>query len=442
MVNDGSAQPAAASTVVKGLNCPACGAAIELRAGPVTRTVVCGSCFAVLDATDPNLRVLQQLEKRMPFKPVIPLGTRGKVKGDPYEAIGFQVRSITVDGTDYYWREYVLWSPFKGFRYLTEYDGHWNDVVIAKSTPAVKSGAQPAIEYIGQQFRHFQTATAKTRFILGEFPWEVRAGDTAGVSDFVAPPYMLSQESTPEETTWSVGTYVSGDIVWEWFQLPGSPPSPRGIYANQPDPNAGAWTGTAKLFGIFALVVLALLVLRVVTAQRREVFSARYTLAPSAATSGGADSAAFVTPIFAIGGHTSNVEVRIDTDLANNWAYFQLALINDETGTAYDFGREVSYYSGRDSDGAWREGSTRDVSYIPSVAAGRYYLRVQPESNPLQPTSVSYAIRLRRDVPRPGFYFVALLILAVPPVLAALRSWSFESARWKESDHAPSSDDE
>lgn len=430
------------SPVIKGLNCPSCGGAIELRAGTTTQTVVCGSCHAVLDAKDPNLRVIQKMEQRLTVKPAIPLGTRGKIKGDPYEVIGFQVRSITVDDVDYSWREYVLWSPYKGFRYLTEYDGHWNDVVIAKSTPVEKSGGQqPTIDYIGHTFRHFQSATAKTRFILGEFPWQVRVGDQAGVRDFVAPPYILSQESTPDETAWSVGTYMSPERVWEGFGLKGTPPAPRGVYANQPDPAAGVWKGAARLFGVFAALLFALLVVRAVTAARREVFRERFTFSPGNGTAESADSNAFVTPIFAIDGRTSNVEVRIDTDLANNWTYFNLALINDETGTGYDFGREVSYYSGRDSDGAWSEGSRRDVSYLPKVPSGRYYLRIQPEGNPLFHGTVGYTVRLRRDVPRPSFYLIALLILAVPPVLSGARSWSFESARWKESDHAPSSDE-
>jgi hypothetical protein len=210
---------------LQSLSCPSCGAAIELRAGALTQTVVCGSCLAVLDAKDPNLQVLQKMERRMTHTLLIPLGTRGKIKGDPYEVIGFQVRSVTVEQVDYFWREYVLWSPYKGFRYLTEYDGHWNDVIIAKSTPEEKgSAAQPTIDYIDRTFRHFQTATATTRFILGEFPWQVRVGDTAAVRDFVAPPYMLSQESTPDETTWSVGTYMLPERVWESFGLEGAPP--------------------------------------------------------------------------------------------------------------------------------------------------------------------------------------------------------------------------
>ena len=55
-------------------------------------------------------------------------------------------------------------------------------------------------------------------------------------------------------------------------------------------------------------------------------------------------------PISSSPAGTSNVEVSIRTDLNNNWAYFNFALINEDTGQDFDFGREVSYY--RDSDGS------------------------------------------------------------------------------------------
>ncbi|MGN7062052.1 DUF4178 domain-containing protein, partial [Neisseria sp. P0001.S006] len=79
--------------------------------------------------------------------PLIPLGTRGKFHGDAYEAIGFQVRTIHVEGEAYSWAEYLLFNPFKGFRYLTEYNGHWNDVKPVKSLPKfVRSGSKPAVK--------------------------------------------------------------------------------------------------------------------------------------------------------------------------------------------------------------------------------------------------------------------------------------------------------
>ena len=65
-----------------------------------------------------------------------PLGTRGKLATGEYEAIGFQIRSITVDGVVYPWAEYLLYNPYKGYRYLTEYNGHWNDIRTLRAIPS------------------------------------------------------------------------------------------------------------------------------------------------------------------------------------------------------------------------------------------------------------------------------------------------------------------
>ena len=110
-------------------------------------------------------------------------------------------------------------------------------------------------------------------------------------------------------------------------------------------------------------------------------------------------------------------------------------------GVNYEFGREVSYYHGRDSDGNWSEGSRRDRAVLPSVPAGQYFLRVLPEAQ--VPTDfLEYRIVVRRDVPILFPYLLGLVLLAVPPVFLGLRAWGMESARWKESDYAPADDDD
>ena len=87
----------------------------------------------------------------------------------------------------------------------------------------------------------------------------------------------------------------------------------------------------------------------------------------------------FVTKVFEVQGRTSNLELTINTNLINDWAYFNLALINEATGDAFDFGREVSYYTGSDSDGAWSEGGRSSTRRFLMCLPGRYYLRVEPE---------------------------------------------------------------
>src|SRR5437879_13644383 len=167
---------------------------------------------------------------------LIPLGTRGKLRGTDYEVIGFQRRSTKVEGITYYWQEYVLFNPYKAIRYFSEYHGHWNDISVCKTLPAVGSklgGSSLTANYLGETYKHFQSAEANTDFVLGEFPWQVRVGELAEVTDFVHPPRVLSSEKLQNEVTWSIGEYMYGREVWDAFQLPGAPPEAMGVYENQ-----------------------------------------------------------------------------------------------------------------------------------------------------------------------------------------------------------------
>ena len=413
-----------------GFNCRNCGAAIELKAVTLTKSVACTSCAAIQAPDDPNILILQEAQARERRVPKIPLGSTGKLHGRDYEVIGYQYRYIVVDGEQYGWDEYLLYNREQGFRYLSEYQGHWNDITTVRSLPdQITAGGRPAARYRGKTFKLFQTASATTDFVLGQFPWRVRAYDVAGVSDYVAPPLMLSAERTDDETTWSLGEYTPGRRIWEAFGLPGKPPRPVGVFANQPSPHKGQAAWYWGLFGLLVLLTALAAMVRIASAAREQVFAGSYQYRATSLDS------SFVTPSFALS-EDSNVEVAINTNLANNWLYFNLALINADTGTALDFGREVSYYYGTDSDGRWTEGSQRDRATLPSVAAGTYYLRVEPEGAGQSGPPVNYSIAVRRDVPSLFLYFVVIGVLLLPPIFVTLRAASFEGRRWQESDFA------
>jgi hypothetical protein len=406
---------------------------MQIRGFEHTLTVVCPQCLSVLDAKDPNLQVLQKFEVKTRIAPLIPLGSRGLWQGTVYEAIGFQQCTTKAGGALYSWREYLLFNPYKGFRYFTEYDGHWNDVrtLRALPKPGFAISAKPHMQFAGTSYTHFSTAQASTTYVLGEFPWQVRRGESVAAKDYIAPPKILSSESTPAETVWSIGDYISGSEIWQAFKLPGAPPRPIGVYLNQPNPLIEKSKGLWRLYGTFLLIAFALMLASYVFSRNEEVLREHHSF-----RAGAQPDASFVTPVFELKGRPTNVEVSTKTDLLNNWTYFNYALINEETGQAYDFGREVSYYSGRDSDGSWTEGSEGDTATIPAVPPGRYYLRVEPEMDP-NSRSVDYEIVVRRDVPRASwFWFVAILLL-IPPAWTTVRRISFESQRWRESDYAP-----
>lgn len=428
---------------VKSLSCPNCGGGVQVRGYARTLNVVCINCLSVLDASTPELKVLQTFQAKERIRPLIPLGSRGKLRGDTWEVIGFQVREIMVDGMPYAWHEYLLFNPYKGYRYLTQYDGHWNFVSTLRSLPQMTTArGRPAVRWMGETYKHFQSAVAVTTYVMGEFPWQVRAGEQAQVADYVSPPRMISSELTSGEITWSLGEYTPGEDIWKAFKLSGSPPPPKGVYANQPSPHAGKTKAAWTTWLVLNILLFTVMLLTSALTHNELVFDRAYSY--STALKG---EASFVTEPFDLKGRTSNVEVTISTDLKNDWAYFNLALINEATGQAYDFGREVSYYFGRDSDGSWSEGRARDTVILPSIPPGRYYLRVEPEMSTEGSTPgfsdhrVGYRIQIRRDVPNNSFFWIAALLLLIPPVFTSLRGLGFETARWRESDYAGGSGD-
>jgi hypothetical protein len=414
----------------KALNCPQCGAAITLRALGHAETVVCESCHSILDAKDPNLQILQKFQVITgEVPPLIPLGSRGKLRGTDYEVIGFQRRSITVEGIRYDWHEYVLFNPYKATHYLTEYNGHWNDISVCKELPVVNFSS---VNYLGEVYRHFQTSDANTNYVLGEFPWQVRVGEHATVTDYVKPPRVLSSEKSANEVTWSLGEYMYGADIWRSFNLPGQPPEAIGVYENQPSPVSENVKGIWSAFLAFALLLLFLMAGFDFASSKTTVFDSSYRL--NAGEPKG--EASFVTDVFELGGRTSNVQITTSASVDNSWIYMNYALINQDSGQAWDFGREVSYYHGYDSDGSWTEGSRRDTVVIPSVPAGHYYLRIEPEVDARHPP-ISYSVQVKRDVPVLGFFGIAFLALLLPAIAITWRSMNFERMRWAESDHPP-----
>ncbi len=413
------------------LSCPSCGASITLHAEGWAVTVACVTCGSVLDALDPNLRILQRHAERITFTPRIPLGTRGTIRGVPYEAIGCQRVTITVEGVDYSWSEYVCFNPYHGFMYLSEYEGHWNVIEKLRRPPQELSSIVRSMVKLDQRtFHHFQSANARTSFALGEFPWELRVGDAVASRDFTSPPFLLSAEGTDLETTWSLGTYTEPAEIARMFGLSTLDKSPRGVFANQPNPHVRAARRVRRVGVLLLGVWLLMFVGGMLLARDEQVFDGSYTYDRTRG-----ESNALVTAPFELKGRTSNVELEFQTDLGNDWVYFALALINNETGQSRDFGTQASYYSGSDSDGNWSEGSRRSGVTLAGVPAGQYLLRIAPEGGEPLGTPVRYSLRVTRDVPSILLYLIALAALVVPILIAWFPAIGFENRRWMESDH-------
>jgi hypothetical protein len=416
---------------VRSVNCPNCGAATAVRTFGHAVNVVCQSCGSILDAANPGVTILQRYTAAVREEPLIPLGTRGKLLDIDCEVVGFQVRQIIVDEVAYQWREYLLFNPYREFRYLTEYAGHWNVVSTLNALPAGRPTPDSSPRfYGGRRYAHFQTADATTTFVLGEFPWQIRVGDTTTGADYVAPPFILSAEvDADQEVTWSLGRYVSGGEIWKSLSLPGTPPQPVGVFANQPSPFQGVtramWRNAAVLVALATLLWIG----HLASVRDKQSFAGNFVFDPKAAP-----EASLVSPVFELDGRPTAVQIETTTNLDNQWMFVGYALVNDDTGQAFEVARDVSYYHGVEDGEAWTEGSPRDTVDLPSVPPGRYFLRIETEGERTA-VPVRYRVRVVRDVSTSLWFLVALVLIVAPPILAWRRALTFERRRWQESDH-------
>ncbi|MGZ6480400.1 MAG: DUF4178 domain-containing protein, partial [Bdellovibrionales bacterium] len=146
--------------------------------------------------------------------------------------IGFMVRSDKTDS--FSWDEYLLYNPMVGYRWLVVQNGHCNFVTPLKAPP-IKSQAEIGVNnftYNNQKYERYTDEPAIVQFVLGEFYWAVRIGETVRTVDFICPPHMLSFEITSSEIMASLGEYMPMDEVAAAFKLD-NPPAPFGVAPNQ-----------------------------------------------------------------------------------------------------------------------------------------------------------------------------------------------------------------
>ena len=204
--------------------------------------------------------------------------------------------------------------------------------------------------YEGLVYKHFSGGEATTTFVLGEFPWRVKVGEAVVAHDYINPPYVLSSETTRDEITWSRGEYVPGAVIWKAFSLQGSPPYANGVYLNcGPAPMELSRGNLAKLGIMVANSRRSRNSMFSTLSKNETVLHKSYTFA--ADQEGEPRHRRFRSH-----GSSHHAGAGGKTNLDNNWGYFNFALVNQDTGAPPDFGREVSYYSGSDSDGPWTEG--------------------------------------------------------------------------------------
>jgi hypothetical protein len=122
-----------------------------------------------------------------------PAGERPRVRSPRRSRSGAAASCATTGRSDRFQRRSIdvtapstagtirAFDPYQGFRYLSEYQGHWSEIRSIHALPSVWPG-RPLADYGDRTFRHFQSALASTDFVLGEFP-RVEVHDRVDVAD-------------------------------------------------------------------------------------------------------------------------------------------------------------------------------------------------------------------------------------------------------------------
>lgn len=413
---------------IKPLSCPNCGGTIEMRAAGYTVTVVCQYCSSVLDVANPDVTIIERYEQKTRSLD-IPLGTRGTLKGVEWEAIGYLRRS---EGGSYPWDEYLLFNPYHGYRWLVTDGRGWTLGTMLTADPEYQADRM-IVE--GQSYKpFFRAGNARVDYVLGEFYWRVKKGESVRTADYVRPGFMLSFEGNDDERSWTLGELIDGkemaaafgvDVPRPWSPG-GKPPLPH-----QPSPYGRSAKAVAKLAVFASIALFVLLTMFGCTTNKQSYDALIHTDATTAS--------AKIGPITLTRPYQAVTIEASAPGLDNAWIDLDYSLINRKTQESYDAYGIAERYSGRDSDGDWTEGSRGATTKLAMVPGGEYDLLVDASGQKwgYSPTnSVTLTVKVAQGGRFWSNFFIALILLWIPAIWMVWRHLRFESARQGESDDA------
>lgn len=255
----GSAQ---ARVAALGMACPNCGVPLQPTLAN-TRSIVCGSCRAVVDVSRGLGADLAWFRQDNALDPLIPLGRTGQIKVwgrmAAWQVVGYQERcEVDTDEAQSFWREYLLYHRSRGFAFLVDAEDGWS--VVAPVT-GVPKGAGERVTFEGRSYQKRYSYVGRTTCVLGEFYWPVQRDQRSIHTDYLCRSggvsHMLNREQTAQEVTWSAGEAIDHLAVMKAFGIPS-----RQVQAFQRDVTPiSSWWRSGLQDNMVALIVFALVLL-------------------------------------------------------------------------------------------------------------------------------------------------------------------------------------
>jgi hypothetical protein len=250
----------------RGLQCPSCGAALEIKL-ETTRSIVCHQCHAVVDVSEGVGGELHHYAQDNGMEPQIPLGTVGSLAlggpFKPWQVVGYVERCEVGSDEDeqVFWREYLLYNRSEGFAFIVDAEDGWSWAVPITGAP---EGGGQTVRWRGTTYRKLYDYRGKISYVLGEFYWKLERGEQTVNTDYASGRKRLNREQTAGEVTWSAGETLDAAVVAKAFRLA---PEKQAALARDTSPLsqhplATLFSGPNRWVVIFVLVVVLMIILQ------------------------------------------------------------------------------------------------------------------------------------------------------------------------------------
>ncbi|MDP9899772.1 DUF4178 domain-containing protein [Variovorax ginsengisoli] len=256
---EGLRDESASDEQARSFNCPNCGAPVHVQRAD-SKSIACGSCHSLIDLTQGIGGELRHAEQDTAEALLIPLGSKGALQGVTWQVVGFQHRVGKAPGDDeeFGWNEYLLFNRKRGFSFLVDAEDGWSLVKPVTGAPKLDESAETA-SYLGKSYTQQYAYDAQTRYVAGEFYWQVERGQKTFNRDFAKGPALLSMERSENEISWSYGSKIDSGAVATAFRLDARKDMFERSDASPVSAASGMGCGAILLIGVMIVVLLLLL---------------------------------------------------------------------------------------------------------------------------------------------------------------------------------------
>lgn len=368
-------------TAARALTCPACGGQIEIKAAGYTVAVACQHCGSALDVSRPEVELITRYTEAVaPL--TLPLGRRGTLNGVEWEVIGYLERS---DG-EADWNEYLLFNPYAGYRWLIEDGRKWQIGTPLHDRPDVLSESQ--VFWRDARFsRDYEPATTETKKVVGEFYWRAQRGDTVEATTWSNYDRSLSSEWAADEQSWTALTPIKRQEVLAAFNLkpPETRPGGAGGAARAFDLKKAPISGRNDLGQMFLIGLVTFIACWLVAAAT-SVGKGPWTEPAQLMLNIDGPAQSVTLGTIKVGRPYGYVTIESwSSGFENKWVDLDIMLIDKQSQQAIAGYDTLEYYTGRDSDGYWTEGSTSRTSRFGRVPRGVYEVVMEASAHDWRP---------------------------------------------------------